>query len=217
MKAIEANFDGLVGPTHNYSGLSFGNLASDINRSHTSNPREAAKQGLAKMKRLADMGLVQGVLPPQERPDIYALKQLGFSGNDAQVLQQAANNAPELLAACSSASSMWAANAATVSPSADSADNRVHFSAANLTSNFHRALESTSSKLILQACFADPEHFVHHQPLTATPQLSDEGAANHNRFCNDYGDVGIQLFVYGCDGFNTAAVAPQTVSLSKSK
>jgi succinylarginine dihydrolase len=28
MKSCEVNFDGLVGPTHNYGGLSYGNVAS---------------------------------------------------------------------------------------------------------------------------------------------------------------------------------------------
>ena len=62
MKYFEANFDGLVGPTHNYAGLSVGNVASLNNAKNTSNPKQAAKQGLAKMKALADLGMVQGVL-----------------------------------------------------------------------------------------------------------------------------------------------------------
>ncbi|MEH6624808.1 MAG: N-succinylarginine dihydrolase [Motiliproteus sp.] len=209
MKAIEANFDGLVGPTHNYSGLSFGNIASDVNRNYPSNPKQAAKQGLSKMKLLMDMGLVQGVFPPQERPDIYTLKTLGFSGSEGQILARAANQAPGLLAACSSASSMWAANAATVSPSPDSEDQRVHFSTANLLSNIHRAIETATTERILRACFADPRHFVHHPPLPAATQLSDEGAANHNRLCNDYGDPGVQLFAYGSDDFNSGVSSPQ--------
>ena len=53
--AREVNFDGLVGPTHNYSGLSFGNVASMDNRTTASNPRAAALQGLQKMKTLADL------------------------------------------------------------------------------------------------------------------------------------------------------------------
>src|SRR5690554_4303251 len=105
--AVEANFDGLVGPTHNYAGLSWGNVASKTNVNAVSNPREAALQGLAKMKRLADRGYVQGILPPHERPHIPSLKALGFSGTDAQVLEQVATTSPSILAAVSSASSMW--------------------------------------------------------------------------------------------------------------
>ncbi|WP_370298967.1 N-succinylarginine dihydrolase, partial [Pontibacterium sp.] len=127
MKAFEANFDGLVGPTHNYAGLSFGNVASEKHQAEVSNPKQAAKQGLTKMKALNDLGLVQGVLAPQERPDINTLRQLGFGGSDADVLAAAAKQAPRILAACCSASSMWTANAATVSPSADTANGKVHF------------------------------------------------------------------------------------------
>ena len=118
MKSFEVNFDGLVGPTHNYGGLSFGNVASQSNSQQASNPREAALQGLEKMKALMDMGFVQGVLAPQERPDVAALRSLGFAGTDAQVIERAAKEAMPLLVASCSASSMWVANAATVSPSA---------------------------------------------------------------------------------------------------
>ena len=120
--ACELNIDGLVGPTHNYGGLSYGNVASQNNCQVASNPREAARQGLAKMKALMDMGFAQAVLAPQERPDVQALRACGFSGSDAQVIEKAAREAMPLLVASCSASSMWTANAATVSPSADTAD-----------------------------------------------------------------------------------------------
>src|ERR1700722_12518838 len=81
-RAIEVNFDGIVGPTHNYSGLSYGNIPSEKNKNLVSNPREAALQGLEKMKFLADMGVIQAVLPPHERPLIPALHNLGFTGKD---------------------------------------------------------------------------------------------------------------------------------------
>jgi len=116
MRAWEANFDGLVGPTHNYAGLSFGNVASQANEKSVANPREAALQGLRKMKRLAEMGFKQGVLPPHERPSVTLLRALGFKGDDAAMIARAATEAPDLLGAASSASAMWAANAATVSP-----------------------------------------------------------------------------------------------------
>ena len=54
-KAAEVNFDGLVGPTHNYAGLSLGNRASMGNAGATSSPRRAALQGLAKMRSLMDL------------------------------------------------------------------------------------------------------------------------------------------------------------------
>ncbi|MES2684986.1 MAG: N-succinylarginine dihydrolase [Pseudomonadota bacterium] len=195
--AIEANFDGLVGPTHNYAGLAQGNVASAKNATLPSNPREAALQGLGKMRALAAMGMAQGVLPPQERPHIPTLKALGFSGKDAEVLAKAAREAPGLLAAVSSASSMWTANAATASPGADCADGRVHFTPANLASHLHRSLEPATTARALAATFADARHFAHHAPLPATPAMGDEGAANHTRLCADYGAAGLEFFVYG--------------------
>jgi len=197
MQAREANFDGLVGPTHNYAGLSFGNVASQTNEKSVANPLAAAKQGLRKMKQLADLGFLQGVLPPQERPSLRLLRELGFSGSDARVIDRAAKDAPELLAAASSASAMWTANAATVSPSADTADRRLHFTPANLTSKLHRAIEHEATRRTLRAVFADEKHFVVHEALPGTPALGDEGAANHTRFCAQYGERGVEFFVYG--------------------
>ncbi|MDX7988476.1 N-succinylarginine dihydrolase [Xenorhabdus sp. 12] len=197
MSGIEANFDGLVGMTHNYAGLSIGNEAAMNHKGQESNPRKAALQGLMKMKALSDMGLVQGVLPPQQRPNLPVLRQLGFTGSDEQVLNKALRYSPSLLSSLSSASSMWTANAATVSPSADSADRRVHFTVANLSNKVHRSLESTFTSKALKATFPGSDCFVHHDPLPQHADWGDEGAANHNRFCGEYGEAGVQLFVYG--------------------
>ncbi|MBI3541727.1 MAG: N-succinylarginine dihydrolase, partial [Deltaproteobacteria bacterium] len=141
MKTSEVNFDGLIGPTHNFAGLSHGNLASMGNKGRVSNPRNAALQGLRKMRRLHELGLKQALLPPLYRPDFDTLKRLGFSGSKERMLHQLAAQPIELIAAFFSASSMWTANAATVSPSADTADGRVHLTPANLTSKLHRSLE----------------------------------------------------------------------------
>jgi succinylarginine dihydrolase len=200
VSTVEANFDGLVGPTHNYAGLAQGNVASAKNAEAPSDPRGAVLQGLAKMKALADLGMAQGVLPPQERPHLPTLKRLGFSGKEAEVLAKAHREAPGLLAAMSSASAMWTANAATVSPSADCADGRVHFTPANLATHLHRAIEPETTARALLAIFRDGAHFVHHEALPATPQMGDEGAANHTRLCTDYGSRGLELFVYGAAG-----------------
>ena len=78
MSAFEVNFDGLVGPTHNYSGLAEGNVAARKNALTDSNPREAALQGLAKMKHLSDLGIMQGILPPQDRPAVGHTQEAGF-------------------------------------------------------------------------------------------------------------------------------------------
>ena len=56
-RAVEANADGLVGPTHSFAGLSPGNLASARHRGHASSPRAAVKEGIAKMLRLSELGL----------------------------------------------------------------------------------------------------------------------------------------------------------------
>ncbi len=209
MKPCEVNFDGLVGPTHNYGGLSYGNVASQSNSQQGSNPREAARQGLAKMKALMELGFTQGVLAPQERPDVAALRRLGFAGSDAEVIAHAARDAMPLLVASCSASSMWVANAATVSPSADTADGRVHFTAANLNCKFHRSIEHPTTSRVLQAMFADPAHFAHHDALPAVAQFGDEGAANHTRLCRDYGEAGVEFFVYGRSAFDARVPAPQ--------
>lgn len=198
----EVNFDGLVGPTHNYSGLAHGNIASTSHRGLVSNPREAALQGLAKMKALHDAGFTQGVLPPQPRPAIEMLDRLGFTGTPAAKLAAAQHADPAIVRAISSAAAMWTANAATITPSFDAPDSRVHFTAANLQSSFHRAIEAPTTAAALAAIFADGAHFAHHPALPATPAFSDEGAANHTRLCAAYDGPGVHLFVYGRDGLD---------------
>jgi succinylarginine dihydrolase len=194
----EVNFDGLVGPTHNYAGLSRGNVASLAHRGAVSRPREAALQGLAKMKALADLGLPQALLPPHERPDLAALRAFGFTGrDDAALLSAAARTSPALLAAASSASAMWVANAATVTPASDSADGRVHFTPANLVSKLHRSLEPRQTARALRALFASEKHFAHHPPVPGAQGFGDEGAANHTRLAPSAAHRGLHLYVHG--------------------
>ena len=159
------------------------------------------------MKALADAGFAQGVIPPQERPNVALLRQLGFSGRDEQVIAKAAAQAPELLSAASSASAMWVANAATVCPSADALDGKVHFTVANLSSLLHRASEASTTQAILEGIFANRDHFAVHQALPSVAAFGDEGAANHNRLGRGYGQPGIQLFIYARDA--TGATQPQ--------
>ncbi len=194
MSAAEFNFDGLVGPTHNYSGLSPGNLASAESAGRRSHPRAAALQGLAKMAKLHALGVAQAILPPQPRPHLDWLRGLGFDGSDTRVVERAALEAPGLLATAYSASSMWAANAATVIPSADAMDERLHLIPANLSSERHRALEAPFTSKLLQTLFPDHERFAHHAAVSLP---GDEGAANHTRLCRQYGGPGIEFFVYG--------------------
>jgi len=199
--ALEANADGLVGPTHSYAGLSPGNLASEANRGEASNPRGALLEGLNKMARLAELGLPQFVLPPHERPAVGLLRRLGFEGSEGAVLEGAWGRAPALAAAACSASSMWAANAATVTPSADSGDGRVHFTPANLLTNLHRWLETPQTTRALRALFPDEARFAVHEALPEQPHFSDEGAANHVRLSAEQGQPGVELMVWGREAF----------------
>ncbi len=208
MRSVEVNFDGLVGPSHNYAGLSLGNVASAKNAQQTANPKAAALQGLDKMEALMNLGLVQGFIPPLKRPNLHLLECAGFSGSTADMLAAAAHSAPKLLQACYSASSMWTANAATVSPSADTADGKVHFTPANLINKLHRSIEHTETGAWLRKIFSDPRFFMHHQALPGHDLFGDEGAANHTRLCGDYAAKGIELFIYGADPLNKEAPQP---------
>ncbi len=217
MSAQEINFDGLVGPTHNYAGLSEGNLASARNRDAVARPREAALQGIAKMRRMMELGLPQGVLPPQERPNIAWLRSLGFDGTDRQVWDHAWKREPGLARAALAASSMWAANAATISPSADCGDGRLHASVANLQTMLHRTLEAESTARALRCLMPDETRFCVHDTLTPHASLSDEGAANHMRMTGAHGELGVEIFVYGrrANDARTGFPARQTLEASQ--
>lgn len=207
--AREFNFDGLVGPTHNYAGLSFGNVASFNNVNNVSNPKEAALQGLAKMRALASRGFGQALLPPQIRPNLRLLREIGFSGSDADVITKSYKEAPVILACAYSASPMWTANAATVSPSPDTEDGRVHFTVANLNNKLHRSHEHAQTERVLRAIFKDEKHFTVHGALPQTPAFGDEGAANFARLCSHHGEKGVEMFVYGRIEFDAGALAPR--------
>ena len=197
MKTVEMNFDGLIGPTHNYAGLAFGNLASSAAAQQKSSPKQGALQGLEKMFLLHKLGVPQGILPPLQRPHLSTLKQLGFNGNKTNIINQVARVNPALLASCYSASSMWSANAATVSASSDTDDHKVHFTPANLVSQFHRSIEPSDTATMLKAVFPDPAFFTHHSPLPAHIEWADEGAANHTRLHLPHSRMGINIFVFG--------------------
>ncbi len=196
-QAEEINFDGLVGPTHNYAGLSEGNLASARNANMVSRPREAALQGLAKMQRLRALGLSQGVLPPHERPNIHWLRSLGFTGTDGEIWERAWKTEPTIARAALASSAMWAANAATISPSADASDGRLHATVANLQTMLHRVLEGEQTERTLRRLLPDAARFAVHTALLPHDALSDEGAANHMRMAASAGAKGVEIFVYG--------------------
>ncbi len=199
MSAIEINFDGLIGPNHNYSGLAFGNLASSRNAKNTSSPKQAALQGLEKMRTLIKLGYKQGFMLPQQRPNVDCLRALGFAGSDQDVIKNVATCKPELLSMVYSASSMWAANAATVTPSLDSSDSKVHFTPANLVTTSHRAMEHKETQKSLFTIFNNTDYFKVHSALPSMERFADEGAANHTRLCRNYDSNGVGLFVYGRD------------------
>ena len=185
----EINFDGIVGPSHNYAGLSPGNLAATGNAGALSHPRTAALQGVAKMRANIALGLAQGVLLPHARPDHRWLRSLSTNYADAS---------PHLKAQALSASAMWAANAATVSPAPDTADGRCHLTVANLVTMPHRSHEWPDTLAQLRLAFADERHFVVHPPVPAP--FGDEGAANHMRLAARHDDPGVEVFVYGEQG-----------------
>ncbi|MDJ0277073.1 N-succinylarginine dihydrolase [Sphingomonas sp. 2R-10] len=184
----EINFDGIIGPSHNYAGLSHGNLAATRNAGETSRPRAAALQGIAKMRANLALGLTQGILLPHPRPDHAWL---------AALASDYAAAPPHLQAQALSASAMWAANAATVSPAADCGDGRCHLTVANLVTMAHRSHEWPATLQQLRTAFADPA-FAVHGPVPAP--FGDEGAANHMRLCETHGAPGVEVFVYGVAG-----------------
>ncbi len=188
MALVEINFDGLVGPSHNYSGLSLGNLASSRNAGEASFPRDAALQGLAKMRGNLGLGLAQGLFVPPPRPATRWLAELGTRIEEAE---------PVIAANAISASAMWAANAATVSPAPDTSDGKCHLTVANLRTMPHRSLEWPDTLEQLKLAFAGSA-FAVHSPVP--PAFGDEGAANHMRLAAAHGEPGVEVFVYGVSG-----------------
>jgi succinylarginine dihydrolase len=189
MALREINFDGIIGPSHNYAGLSFGNLASTRNAGQVSQPRAAALQGLDKMRANLALGLAQGIFVPLRRPNKDWLRALGTTFEESE---------PPLAAAAMSASAMWAANAATVSPAPDTKDGRTHLTVANLRTMPHRSHEWPGTLAQLRIAFGDGQHFNVHDPVP--PAFGDEGAANHMRIASTHGEAGLELFVYGVTG-----------------
>lgn len=191
----EVNFDGIVGPTHNYSGLSPGNVASAENEGRISSPLAACIQGLNKAYMLAQLGVPQAMLPAQERPYLQHLYTLGYRGTPEEMIGEVDKTT---LSNLYSTSSMWTANAATVAPSVDTRDGRIHVVPANLHYQFHRSLEAIATMATLQKMLGDIATM--HTPLPGHVQFGDEGAANHMRFAPEHGEPGVHLFAYGTDG-----------------
>jgi succinylarginine dihydrolase len=202
MPLQEINFDGIIGPSHNYAGLSFGNVASMRHGGQVSQPRAAALQGIDKMRANLALGLAQGIFLPHGRPNRGWLTELGTTIEECE---------PALAANAMSASAMWAANAATVSPGPDTADGKCHLTPANLRTMAHRSHEWTGTLAQLRLAFANESAFSVHAPVP--PAFGDEGAANHMRLAPAQGEPGVELFVYGVSG--GAFPARQHVEASK--
>jgi len=201
MALREINFDGIVGPSHNYAGLSFGNVASMTHAGAVSEPRAAALQGIDKMRANLALGLAQGIFLPHPRPDRAWLAELGATIEQAE---------PALAANAMSASAMWAANAATVSPAPDTADGKTHLTVANLKTMPHRSHEWPATLAQLHVAFGN-DAFAVHAPVP--PAFGDEGAANHMRLAPAHGETGVEVFVYGVSG--GAFPARQHIEASK--
>ena len=188
MPLVEINFDGIIGPSHNYAGLSFGNVASMGHGGEVSEPRAAALQGVDKMRSNLALGLDQGIFLPHPRPDRAWLERLGTTIEEAE---------PLLAANAMSASPMWAANAATVSPAPDTADGKCHLTVANLRTMPHRSHEWPATLKQLELAFGDSS-FAVHGPVP--PAFGDEGAANHMRLAGGHDARGVEALVYGVSG-----------------
>src|SRR5260370_28007750 len=193
MRAGQVEVSG--GRPHSAADLSPGTVARPAHRGQASNPRAAAQQGLAKMRVVRDLGVAQAVLPPHDRPSLPSLRALGFHGSDEQVIAAAGAGDGFPLRLCSSAAAMWTANAATIAPSADTSDGRVHVIPANLHHMFHRSIEAPTTTRVLRAIFGTPTRFVVHDPLPGGGQFADEGGANHTRLVTSRG--AIHLFAWG--------------------
>jgi succinylarginine dihydrolase len=188
MALVEINFDGIIGPSHNYAGLSFGNVASMGHGGEVSEPRAAALQGIDKMRSNLALGLQQGIFVPHPRPHRQWLARVGTSIEEAE---------PLIAANAMSASPMWTANAATVSPAPDTADGKCHLTVANLRTMPHRSHEWPATLAQLQLAFAG-DAFVVHGPVP--PAFGDEGAANHMRLAPRHDAPGVEILVYGVSG-----------------
>jgi succinylarginine dihydrolase len=207
------NIDAVVGPTHHFGGLGVGNLASQQHRSQASNPRWAALAGLEKAELVAQLGVPQFFWLPPVRPRWDLLAQVGFDGPPQDSIVQALEEAPEILSAAFSSSFMWAANAATVTPKIDAADNRDHITPANLISSWHRSSEAQERSDDLGRMATDLVDCKVHPPLPAVFPLRDEGAANHMRLCDQRFEHGVNIFVYGSEGTSRRSSDPHIATM----
>lgn len=195
---IEINVDSLVGPTHHYSGMGVGNVASMEHRYRPSSPKRAAMEGLNKAWLVAQTGVPQFLLPPLRRPRLDVLARYGFSGTVQDQLDAAFREDNSLISSVYSSSFMWAANAATVTAASDSSDGKMHMTIANLSSSLHRAIEADERYRQLVWFFQHlRDEVMVHPALPGCVPLRDEGAANHMRLSAAGSTAGFNVFVHG--------------------
>lgn len=216
MSDLQLNISELPGPTFMYSGLSKDNVASVQNKHLVANPLKFAQLSLQRMRLLLEEGVPQVIFPPHRRPDMQALGDCGFTGDISHMISRADKFSSGYLEALLAASSVWTANAATVTPSADSEDGKVHITTANLNSHYHRSIEASQTHAKLARVFANDKFFSLHQALPGHRRFSDEGAANHMRFNGEAENRGLNVFVYGNDPDNPESMqGRQTLWASK--
>ncbi|SEI00219.1 succinylarginine dihydrolase [Rheinheimera pacifica] len=216
MSDLQLNISELPGPTFMYSGLSKDNVASVQNKHLVANPLKFAQLSLQRMRLLLDEGVPQVIFPPHRRPDMQALEVCGFTGDMSHMISSADKFSNGYLESLLAASSVWTANAATVTPSADSEDGKVHITTANLNSHYHRSIEASQTHAKLARLFSDDKFFCLHQALPGHSRFSDEGAANHMRFHVEAENRGLNVFVYSNDPDNPEFVqGRQTLWASK--
>ena len=195
MATTEISFEGIPGPSHSFGGLAYGDFAAMASAGKKSNPRMAAKQCIQKIRLLVERGVPVIILPPHERPALWFLRNIGYRGEDSQILQTVTESATWLLPVIYSSSGMWCANAATVIPSADAADALCHVVVANLAANLHRSLEPQFVLKVLQRILPESAGFDVQPCIPGNVNLWDEGAANHLRVAQD--GTGLHIFMYG--------------------
>ncbi len=210
-KMKEVIFIGIPGPTYNFSGLAYGNVAESKYEGSVSQPKLAAIQSLKLAAAILERDITVGILPPLHRPDLALLKHIGYEGAPEKMIETAGEDNYRLLANICASSNMWIANSATIAPSVDTNDGKVHITPANLQYNFHRTLEAKPTYGILKQVFADAKYFTVHPPLPSHRVFGDEGAANHTRLAPTHDSQGMHIFVYGKRGFRTEqAPVPKT-------
>ena len=171
MALVEINFDGIVGPSHNYAGLSLGNLAATANQGNVAFPRAAALQGVAKMRHNLRLGLAQGMLLPHPRPEPGLARRARHdcAGSAANLLARRVLGLGDVGGQCGDrlARARTRRTAAATSRSPTCAPWRT------AATNGRRRWPSSGSPS------PTTRHFAVHAPVPGT--FGDEGAANHMR------------------------------------